>query len=87
MDPMLDAMHRATDARAAFVDPPEAPNHYAYRGAKEMVKPIREEYAVLRSCADDLMADGSPQESAYGAGIRHVLEVLAPLIYSAEELS
>lgn len=41
-DPVLTAARRAVDSRAAFVDPPEAPLHYAFNGAREALKLVRE---------------------------------------------
>jgi hypothetical protein len=54
--------------------------------AREALKPIREQSEALSGYAQSLIEDGSLSESAKGAAILEALGVIAPFLYSTEEL-
>lgn len=58
------------------------PGRYALRGAREALKPIREEFVHLQRFASDLGSN-----SDLGRGLQYALDGIAPLIYTTEELS
>lgn len=54
--------------------------------AREALKPIREQSEALSGYAQSLIEDGSLSESAKGSAILEALGVIAPFLYSTEEL-
>lgn len=58
----------------------------AESAAREALKPIREQSEALSGYAQSLIEDGSLSESAKGAAILEALGVIAPFLYSTEEL-
>lgn len=85
-DPAVEAIQRVKCAAWAFIDPPGAAEDVALRAAREALKPIREQSEALSGYAQSLIEDGSLSESAKGAAILEALGVIAPFLYSTEEL-
>ena len=77
-DPAIEATNRA----CSYPIFPEAMNHTGsclVTAAREMAKPIRE-------WRESILADDQGYTSAYSRERRRILNQLAPLIYSTEEL-
>lgn len=90
-DPAIEAGYRA---KSGDKDTPDSQGH-AIDGAREALKPIREQMAVAHarySELQDRMLDGatSAETSRYAnemAGIQYLYRLIAPLVYTAEELA
>lgn len=70
--------------------------HYAFVGAREALKPIREQMAVAHAryseLQDLMLLDGatSAEISRYAnemAGIQYLYRLISPLVYTTEELA
>lgn len=85
-DPAVEAAQRAwtEDGWPGALELSEG--HLAVAAAREALKPIREECQQLREFAESLDGAGM-SETVLGAGIRQVLDAVAPLIYTSEEES
>ncbi len=89
-DPAVEAAQRVWRPDWSFIDA----EGKLTDAAREMAKPIREQMAVIRrrySELEDLMlaADTSALMSRYAnemAGIKYAYDLLAPLIFTSEEL-
>lgn len=83
-DPAVEAARKALKP---FGDAsPFYPRSLATSAAREALRPIREQSEALSGYAQSLIEDGSLSESAKGSAILEALGVIAPFLYSTEEL-